>query len=252
MAGTPETGPLFPPCDLGQFHRAAENIPDAAIRVSSIPDLLSLCLHHPPDPGYETKKALDFRPGDFALDLLDAEELDRLNRFKVLKKQVEWTCGRLAAKSLARETLMPEKALRDIRILYRSQGAPYLEGMETFCLSLSHSGGLTAAALSLAPGQVLGIDIEAIGPMPDHSFLTTAFTGREIRAMAPGPEAVFRCWTLKEAYLKFIEKGFNESLHHVEILGTRVLHKGKEQPVACRSWILDEGYALGLVTGSTG
>jgi 4'-phosphopantetheinyl transferase len=76
-------------------------------------------------------------------------------------------------------------------------------------------------------------------------------TAGEIEAMAPGKEAVFRSWTLKEAYLKYIGKGFNQSLHHVEVLGDTIRHRGEVQKVVCRSWLLDRGYAVGLVSGVT-
>jgi len=234
---------------LARFTCEAAGIEDAEIRIARIPELLSRFCHRPPPPGYEVKKAVPFRPEDFSLPFLSPEELARLNRFKALKKQVEWACGRFAVKSLARRILTPETALTDIRIQYRPQGAPFLEGFEPYSLTLSHSGEMTAAALGKSPGLILGIDIEAVGPMPDDAFMKTAFTPREIRAMAPNPEDLFRCWTLKEAYLKFIGKGFHESLHHVEILGSRVLHNGKEVPVTARSWQLEPGYALSLVFG---
>ena len=240
------------PVSLEQFHRDTAAIQNTAVRIRRIPDLLARFLHRPPGPGFETQPARPFCPNEFILPFLDGEELDRLNRFKVLKKQVEWSCGRFTVKSLLQDTLMQDRDLRDIRILYRDQGAPYLEDLPNHCLTLSHSDQMTAAALSRVPGPVLGIDIEALGPMPDQGFMTTAFTQREIESMAPCPEDVFRCWTLKEAYLKFIGKGFNESLHSVEVLGSKICHNKSEQPVTCRSWSLEGGYVLGLVTGEDG
>jgi 4'-phosphopantetheinyl transferase len=242
---------ILAPLCLDAFHRDTETIPDTAVRIEPVGELLSRFLHQPPGPGYETKRAVPFGQEVFSLTFLTGNELDQLNRFKVLKKQVEWACGRFAGKSLVRDLLMPDKGLEEVRIAYRTQGAPYVEDLEGHCLSLSHSGEFTAAALGLVPGKVLGIDIEAVGPMPTPGFMKTAFTAGEIEAMAPGKEAVFRCWTLKEAYLKYIGKGFNESLHHVEVLGDTIRHRGEVQKVVCRSWLLDRGYAVGLVSGVT-
>ena len=235
------------PVSPDQFRKDAARIPNTIVRVERMPELLARFCRRPPAPGYEVKKAEPFSRDDFSIPFLNGKELAQLNRFKVLKKQVEWACGRFAVKSLAREILTPETALTDIRIQYRPQGAPFLKGFESYSLTLSHSGEMTAAALATLPEVVLGIDIEAVGPMPDAPFMKTAFTQREILSQAPTPADVFRCWTLKEAYLKFIGKGFHESLHHVEILGREILHHKEAQPVTARSWLLDSGYAISLV-----
>ncbi len=237
-----------PPVSLDQFRQEAAGIEDAKIRIARMPDLISGFCHHPPAPGYEVKKAEPFCREDFSIPFLNTEELARLNQFKVLKKQVEWVCGRFTVKSLAKDMLAPQAELTDIRIQYMPQGAPFLEGFESFSLTLSHSGEMTAAAIGTRPGVLLGIDIEAVGPMPEDAFMKTAFTQREISSMAKTAEDVFRCWTLKEAYLKFIGKGFHESLHNVEILGQKILHNNTPQAVTARSWLLDAGYALSLVS----
>ena len=221
---------------------------EPSIRLFAIPDLLSRFLVRPPGPDYAVKPAGHFGPGDFLIPFLSPEELDRLNGFKVMKKQVEWSCGRFGAKTLIRERLMPKTGLADITIRYRELGAPYVTDFPGLCLSLSHSRDLIAAALGLTPDLAFGIDIEAIGPMPDQAFMKIAFTSREREAMAPDAVAVFRNWTLKEAYLKYIQKGFNESLREVEVIEDHIYHGGEQQPVLCRSWILPRGFALGLVT----
>jgi len=241
-----------PPVSLDQFRQDAAGIAGAKIRIARMPELLQRFCHCPPEPGYEIKKAGHFSASDFSIPFLNQSELDRLNQFKVLKKQVEWTCGRFVVKSLARDALAPKTPLTDICIQYKPQGAPFLKDFPDYSLTLSHSGSLTAVALATVPGLVLGIDVEAVGPMPDDAFMATAFTKREILGMASTPADVFQCWTLKEAYLKFIGKGFYESLHHVEILGGKIIHHNAPQPVTARAWLVDNGYALGLVLSNRG
>ena len=247
--------------------------PDAIhIRIMEIPELIRTLLTVPLPENYRTARALHFQAAHFSRPFLDREEFQRLNGFKALKKQVEWLCGRYCAKTLARRILMPEphrkqgpdpvlntglnqglsrnwgKDLVRIQIGYMDQGAPFLVRFPDHCLSLSHSGAYTAAALAGAPGTMMGIDIEAVGRRPDAAFMRTAFTEREIRAMGDGAYEFFRCWTLKEAYLKYIRKGFNESLHRVEIIGGRIFHNGREQDLVCRSLDLDNGYIMGIVS----
>ncbi len=195
---------------------------------------------------------------DFSFTFLSLEEMETLNRFKALKKQIEWVCGRYMIKRLARAVLSRGEApildaglpLDRITLDYHEKGAPFIVSCPRIPITLSHSGDFTAAGMGLLPRIQLGVDIEAIAPMPDQAFMKTAFTQREIQAMAPTPEAVFRCWTLKEAFLKFIGMGFNESLHRVEILGEEIFHNGKKIPLEIHTHSIAPGYLLSLVFGT--
>ena len=194
---------------------------------------------------------------DFKRDFLSRAEKERLNRFKALKKQLEWACGRFMIKSLARAALSlgdapvmaADRPLADIALDYREKGAPFLVDAPEVSITLSHSGDFTAAGISLVPGTILGLDIEAIGPMPDANFLKTAFTPNEIRDMGGTPKGVFRAWTLKEAYLKYIGMGFNENLHRVEIMADHIVHHGKTAPVEMFTTVIEDSYSLSIVTG---
>lgn len=217
------------------------------MRVRSMLDLFSELFSIPPGPGYQTARARRFTSKDFIQPFLNTDEMVQLNRFKVLKKQLEWCCGRFALKHLLQTHFLQDLSLPDIRINTKDEGAPYAEGCPDICLSLSHSRDMTAAALSLRPGLTLGLDIEAISTLPDQAFMKTAFTAREIQAMDRTPAGVFRMWTLKEAYLKYIQRGFNESLHQVEVLGDRIFHRGKETGLKTVTWQVETGYMLSLV-----
>ena len=226
--------------------------PETIIQVLKIPDLAVFLLHSPLEKDYQTRPPMSFGQGDFRHEFLSSGELDRLNGFKAMKKQVEWLCGRFALKSLVKNALMPSQnmpeRLTDISIEYREQGAPFLTSNPDHCISLSHSGIYTAAAVTLVPGITMGIDIEKIGNPPDKSFMATAFTETEIKEMGGSPPDIFRHWTLKEAYLKYIRLGFNESLHHVEIIKDKVLHRGRTRNLTCWSRELDRAYVLSMVS----
>ncbi|MEX1313949.1 MAG: 4'-phosphopantetheinyl transferase superfamily protein [Desulfotignum sp.] len=185
----------------------------------------------------------------FDVPFLSEEELIRINRFKALKKQIEWLCGRFALKLLARDILDLAMPLDQIRIDYREKGAPYLTQFPEIPVSLSHSGDYTATAVTRDTGMTLGIDIEKIGSLPDQGFMKTAFTADEIRHMPTDSRAVFHHWTLKEAFLKFLGLGFNESLHHVAVIKDQIYHCGKKQAVHSWSCFPDDRYVLSLVYG---
>lgn len=226
-------------------------VPHLRIQLIHIPQLAAYLLTKALPEKYTVCKPQMFAPGDFIRPFLSPEELDRLNRFKALKKQVEWFCGRFSLKWLVRSVLSPESPLPGISIRYRKEGAPFLSDHPEYCISLSHSNNYTAAAIAMTPGFRMGIDIEAIGKQPDHAFMKTAFTDREISEMGAdresGSRTVFRHWTLKEAYLKYIGRGFNENLHQVETLTRGIFHGGKKTDLTRWSREVVQGYMLSAV-----
>ncbi len=217
------------------------------IQVFKLADIAGALLCSTPNLDEMNKPPWNFTKADFKLNILSGDELIRLNRFKALKKQIEWLCGRFAAKSLAKEVLTPDQDLTDIKIEYREKGAPFLVKFPDHCLSLSHSGIYTVVALGTDSGLTLGIDVEKVTQKPGQAFMKTAFTPEEIQAMGNSPQEIFRHWTLKEAYLKYIGLGFNESLKQVEIIRNKIFHNKEHQDLGCWSWPLDKGYVLSLV-----
>ncbi|MDT8378689.1 MAG: 4'-phosphopantetheinyl transferase superfamily protein [Desulfotignum sp.] len=200
-------------------------------------------------PGGPSMKSRVFAHSMFKKKFLSNDELTHVNRFKAFKKQSEWICGRFALKLLARDILDLAIPLDQIRIDYREKGAPYLTRFPEIPISLSHSGDYTAAAITLDTKMAIGIDIEKIGNMPDQGFMKTAFTTDEIRHMPKHARAIFLHWTLKEAFLKFLGLGFNESLHHVAVIKDRIYHCGRKQRIHTWSCFPDDQYVLSLVYG---
>lgn len=192
-----------------------------------------------------------FKKNMFEMPFLSDDELARANTFKVLKKQVEWICGRLALKTLIQDELDLDISLEDIAVDYREKGAPYIRDLPHIPISLSHSGDYTAAALSHDTTLALGIDIERIGPMPDDGFMRTAFSPLENRHMPRTAQGIFTHWTLKEAFLKYIGLGFNESLHKAEIINGEIFHHGEKQALSVLSRVIEDRYILSLVWGAT-
>ena len=93
----------------------------------------------------------------------------------------------------------------------------------------------------------MGIDIEQIQKMPDTFFMKTAFTQQEIHHMAQTPHEIFRHWTLKEAFLKYIKMGFNENLHMVEIIEENIFHRRKKQDLNFWSRTIEGQCILSIV-----
>ncbi len=159
----------------------------------------------------------------------------------------------------------------DIIISHHDEGAPFLEKWPFLKISISHSGKYAAAAICFLKNREIGLDIEKTGKVPDSFFMKLAFTKNEIanlRHYRHDPEDYLQCsedrlghqcseeifkkWTLKEAFLKYIKKGFNESLHRVEILDNQIFHNGSKANVSIFSTIIKNGtqsrYSLSMVS----
>lgn len=221
--------------------------PGITVRYIKIPAIVDFIFNTAPDPNYKTMANLSFGPDNFKIPFLSGEELATVNGFKAQKKQIEWICGRFSLKTLADEILDPHIPLADIQVSYREKGAPFLNAYPDIPISLSHSGDYTAVSLGQNRQTIMGIDIERIGKMPDTFFMKTAFTTREIHHMTQTAHEVFRHWTLKEAFLKYIKMGFNENLHMVEIIENEIFHQEKKQFLNSWSRTIEDQYILSIV-----
>lgn len=193
---------------------------------------------------YAARKNRTFDSSDFAVPFLSKEEMELLNGFKAMKKQMEWAAGRFLLKKLAMRYAEKQMELQKIAVAYHDLGAPYLPGFPSLDISLSHCRNITAAAAMPEAAGHIGLDVEHIGRTPGDGFLRTAFTENERKRMGTDPERIFTSWTVKEAFLKLIKKGFNESLHAVEVLDGNLFYHGHPVPVRIDSIRVDSAYVL--------
>jgi 4'-phosphopantetheinyl transferase len=183
-------------------------------------------------------------------DWLAPAEWETVQGFKALKRQVEWLAGRLAVKTLVTACLDAKLPPMDITVSHEPRGAPSLPLFPGHCLSITHAGRWAAAAVSLHPARALGIDIERLSIPATQGFLDLVFSPREQAALDwSDPLARTRAWTLKEAYLKYIRRGFHRSLRRVELIDGKLLDAGR--PVAVQ-WTVARtlpDYLLAVVFG---
>lgn len=174
------------------------------------------------------------------------QDIDRINQYKVLKKQVEWMAGKVAVKQLAALAgLCPEPRLV---ISAHESGAPYLPDFPGASITISHSGDYAVAGLDTRGGN-LAVDIEAIETGRMQNIMRVAFSEKEIQRYKNSDDAtLYLNWTVKEAYLKYIKKGFSEGLKGVEIIDGRVLHRGRTvDHIVMDSCIVHDTYAMTLI-----
>ena len=163
-------------------------------------------------------------------------ERDR-RRFVVARGVLRTLLGRYAG-------VAPER----LRFAYGPYGKPILAGFwdERPRFNLSHSGGL--AAIAIAAGADVGVDVECLRPLPDLERMAERYFSRgenaALRTLAPPDrlEAFFRCWTRKEAYLKALGDGLARPLDAFDVSllpgdEARLLHVRGDTGEPSRWWL---------------
>lgn len=187
-----------------------------------------------------------FSPQEFISRFFSSTDLEMINNFKVLKKQVEWMAGKAAVKILGATAGLCET--RHLLIAAEPGGAPILPDFSHITITISHSGNYAVAGLD-ENGRNLALDIEAIEKGRMQSIMRVAFSKRETGLYSHETDScLYLNWTAKEAYLKYIRKGFAEGLKKVEIIDGKVLHNGQPVPdIAIDSRVIENDYAFTLI-----
>ena len=137
---------------------------------------------------------------------------------------------------------------RDIEFAYGSKGKPTLASPGRLQFNTSHSGDVVLFAFTL--DCEIGVDVEAIRPMPDIEDIAKRFFCAEETAelMAlPGDQretGFFLCWTRKEAYIKATGEGLSTPLDAFRV----TLHPGEPASIvhlerdadAARAWTMHD------------
>lgn len=150
--------------------------------------------------------------------VLEAEEIDRSNRFHFEQHQQHFVVSRGFLRHVVARYLgaRPEA----LRFSYGAHGKPALErsGLR-FNMSHSHSVALVA----VAENKEVGVDVEHIrADFATEDIAQRFFSRGEVETLnaLPAEEQVaafFRCWTRKEAYIKAIGRGLSQPLHSFDV-----------------------------------
>ncbi|KPQ30646.1 MAG: 4'-phosphopantetheinyl transferase [Marinobacter excellens HL-55] len=131
-------------------------------------------------------------------------------------------------------------------------GRPVRSAMPAnWCLSLSHSKGLSAVATGTSP---LGIDIEPSQRKPDWGRVAKRWFSaveQEWLFRANDPFSFLKVWTLKEAWLKATGRGIAGNLQTLEVRKDFELYGDRPDQQWLASCFYIEGFLVTLVYQGT-
>jgi 4'-phosphopantetheinyl transferase len=151
--------------------------------------------------------------------LLNPEERDRLNRFKVAAPRDQFLISRVFLRQALGLYLKVDP--REVQFNAGVNGKPELADARLH-FNLSHTEGMVV--LAIARDWRVGIDVERVRAVPDAIKLADRFFSvPEAECVKSQPAAhlagaFFDCWTAKEAYIKACGKGLSMPLHNFRIV----------------------------------
>ncbi|WP_159107318.1 4'-phosphopantetheinyl transferase superfamily protein [Azospirillum sp. B4] len=202
---------------------------------------------------------LDGAAYDRLWSVLDAGEQARAQRFVFERNRREYVAAHGLARLLLARLLGRAPAALSFTTV-TPQGKPGLvDAPAGLDFNLSHTDGLVACGVTLAPGVRLGVDVEASDRRIGADLATAMFAAEELAwldgrpAGRGGPDLV-AIWTLKEAYIKALGIGLSLPTDSFAIRPDTLelcRHDGSLSPGQdCRLWARDlpSGHTLAVAT----
>jgi 4'-phosphopantetheinyl transferase len=184
---------------------------------------------------------------------LNEDEIQRLERYKILAKQEEFLCSRGLSRLILAGYLDDDPV--NIQLGATPAGKPFLIDQAVY-FNVSHSDETLLLAVGLF--ENIGVDIQRVYPISSlDKIANKIFSSNEKTKLFTMNgdtqlEYFFALWTAKEAYLKAQGEGFTRSPKNIEIMinpGSRKSYfvRDLNQPKGASDWTitaldLPEGY----------
>lgn len=190
---------------------------------------------------------LDVLPATTLRGHLSPDEVARADRFRFTRDRQRFIGARGLLRELLGRYLDVDPAA--LCFAYGPRGKPSLAGdggPERVRFNVSHSGGL--ALLAFARERELGVDVELERPVPEAESIAERYfsprEGAELGRLPPAerPQAFFRCWTRKEAFIKATGDGLSRPLDAFDVTlapreAARLLRVEGKPEEAARWWM---------------
>jgi 4'-phosphopantetheinyl transferase len=188
-------------------------------------------------------------------EVLAPDESERAAQFRADHQRESYILARGVVRFLLGYYLAVDP--RSIRFAYGPNGKAALVPPDSVQFNVTHSADM--AAIALARGCDVGIDLEQIRPLKELEQIADRFLcakeAAEINSLPPGEreKAFFSCWTRKEAYVKAIGAGLEKPLKSFRIAETAgsagELELYDEEGTSSEPWTIQD---IHLMPGWTG
>jgi 4'-phosphopantetheinyl transferase len=194
---------------------------------------------------------------------LAADEHVRAERFYFERDREQFIASRGVLRAILGGYL--HRTPESLSFCYSPHGKPALAGEtddDAIRFNVSHSHGV--ALFAVTRGREVGVDIERIRfDLAVVEIAERFFSPREVVMLqalpaVAQPQAFFRCWTRKEAYIKARGEGLSLPLDQFDVSGEPAAILGTQQdPSEASRWSLQEltpapGYAAALTVEGRG
>jgi 4'-phosphopantetheinyl transferase len=192
--------------------------------------------------------------------VLSADEKARASRFHFPRDRQHFVAGRALLRIILANYTKIEPG--DLSFSYSEKGKPSLSpnhAADSLTFNLSHSGGI--ALYGFSRHRDLGVDVEQVRRDYEVDGIARRFFSEceqeQLAHLAPAdrPEAFFRCWTRKEAYIKATGDGLSLPLSQFDVsldpANTDALMATRPDPSEVAHWRLGDvptgpGYAAAV------
>ncbi len=194
---------------------------------------------------------------------LSDDEQARAARFRSPRDRDRFLASHAALRAILGR--YARRSASELSFVVGPHGKPSLDGRPEVEFNLSHSGDL--AIVAIAQGVRVGVDVELARPIADRDAIVRRFFSPRERADFDAlpepikPDAFYRIWTCKEAYIKAIGKGLSEPLDRFSVSAdprepARLVEIGGHAEAAARWTIraidVGEGYAAAVAVEAAG
>ena len=193
-------------------------------------------------------------------EVLSSDERNRAARFHFPHDRQRFVASRAWLRTILAGFL--EIDARDLRFSYSKKDKPFVGPAHAdsgITFNMSHSGGI--ALYAFARRREIGVDVEQIRSNFDIEPIARQFFSvleqQQLAALPEDsrPDAFFRCWTRKEAYIKAVGDGLSLPLSQFDVSleswGTNALLATRPDSSEAGQWRLREvpagaGYSAAL------
>jgi 4'-phosphopantetheinyl transferase len=155
-------------------------------------------------------------------ELLSSDELERASRFHLPRDRQRFVTSRALLRTILAAYLATEPGT--LNFSFSKNDKPSLgpaHAGSNIAFNISHSGGV--ALLAFTRGREIGVDVEQARSNFDvEAIARRFFSPAEQKQLADvpaekRPDAFFRCWTRKEAYIKATGNGLSLPLSQFDV-----------------------------------